>query len=58
MIRFSDGIKTREIEFDDDEYFMDNNHVIVNKGGAKNLMQKIFKFSDIGKNENDPDLRI
>jgi len=37
---------------------MDNNHIIINKGGAKSLMQKIFKFSEIGKDENDPDLRI
>lgn len=58
MIKFSDAIKTKEIDFEDDEYFMDNNHVIVNEGGARSLMQKIFQFSDIGKNEIDPDLRI
>ena len=35
MIRFSDAIRTKEIGFEDDEYFMDNNHIIVNEGGAK-----------------------
>ena len=35
MIRFSDAIRTKEIVIDDDEYFMDNNHIIVNEGGAK-----------------------
>lgn len=55
-IRMSNKSTTREIDFEEDEWIHDNQHVI-----DENSMQwpeKLFDFNEIGKGETDPELKI
>ena len=47
---------TREIDFEEDEWFHDNQHVFDVKGNQ--WPEFLFDFKDIGKDETDQQLKI